>query len=112
MVTPPRLPKPRTTSEDSGAAPLLAVVHALRKHWPVVIATALLSTGLSALYARSQPNIYQSSSMVELNARATQPMGEKGSELLAIGEGLFEDPREYYETQYRIITSDRVLNAV
>ncbi len=88
------------------------VLHAIRKHWTLVTACVVLACGLALLYGKSQRKVYQATSMLEINPHAAQPLGDKATDALDIGAGLSWDTREYYETQYRIITSDRVLSAV
>ncbi|MDP9148509.1 MAG: polysaccharide biosynthesis tyrosine autokinase [Myxococcota bacterium] len=100
-----------TPTPDSGGA-LLGILQAIRKHWTLVAACVLLASGLALLYGKSQRKIYQASSMLEINPHAAQPLGDKGTDALEMGAGLSWDTREYYETQYRIITSERVLSAV
>jgi succinoglycan biosynthesis transport protein ExoP len=106
---------PRTTTQASmledAAGGLLTVVKRLRKHVALVVAAVLLAGGASLLYAKSQAPVFEAVSMLEINAHAAQPLGDKGEAVYDIGAGLFWDSREYYETQYKIITSERVLAA-
>ena len=95
----------------SHASGVLTAVKVLRKQWPVVAACVLVSVGGSLLYARSTQKIYQASSLLEIDPRASQPLGEKTSDVLDMGTGNFWDTRDYYETQYKIILSDHVLGA-
>jgi capsular exopolysaccharide synthesis family protein len=85
------------------------LVRALRKHWPAIIALTALGAGIGLLYARSSSKVYEATSLVEIDPQATQPLGEKGSDMLNMGAGMFWDTRDYYETQYKLISSDRVL---
>jgi capsular exopolysaccharide synthesis family protein len=49
---------------------------------------------------------------LEISPHAPQPLGDSTSPALDIGAGFFWDNHAYYETQYKIIASDRVLAAV
>jgi succinoglycan biosynthesis transport protein ExoP len=101
---------PAPPSVLEGAADGLAsLLKAVRKNWAVVVACVLLGSGLALLVAKSQAPAYEAVSMLEITPHASQPLGDKGDSVYDIGAGLFWDPRDYYETQYRIITSDRVL---
>ena len=49
--------------------------------------------------------------MVELDPHVSHPLGEKMDSIVQYGSGDYWDNQEYYNTQYKIITSDRVLVA-
>src|SRR5580693_3424455 len=83
-----------------------------RKHWLLAVACILLSSGLALIYAKSQTKMYQAVSMIEVDPNAAQPLGDQSGSAMNLGAAIFWDAREYYETQYKIITSDRVLGAV
>jgi uncharacterized protein involved in exopolysaccharide biosynthesis len=103
----------RGAIEDAGGG-IGAILKKLRKHSLLVAACIVLAASGAYLYSKTLPRVYQASSMIEINPHAAQPLGDKngGGGMLDMGAGLFWDTREYYETQYRIITSDRVLGAV
>ncbi|WP_394821321.1 GumC family protein [Pendulispora albinea] len=94
--------------EDS-LAPLLNVLTMVRKQWAIIAACLLLGTGLSLVYSKTLPRIYQAQSMVELDPNAFRPLGEKMNSAMPLGADDFWNNQEYYETQYRIITSTKVL---
>ncbi len=118
MSKQPALTHPKAPLEPSAndGAPALATAsqigRMLLKHWPILVASSVLFTGASLLYAKSQPRVFQAQTMLEINPRPMQPLGEKTQGVLDLGAGLSWDNRDYYETQYKIITSDRVLGAV
>ena len=99
-----------STVLEEAAGGLVNLGKALRKHWSMVFAAFLIGGGVALLYAKTQPRIYEAVAMVEINPHVAQPLGNKGDENLDMG--FFFDSREYYETQYKIIDSDRVLSAV
>ena len=88
-----------------------AVVAALRKHWALVVALVVLCSGASLLISKSLAKGYDATALVELNASVIRPLGEKGEDLMPAATMWF-DNQEYYETQYKIVTSQRVLAAV
>ncbi len=102
--------RPESTVLEEAAGSLVNLGKAVRKHWSMVVATVIVGAGIALLYAKTQARIYEAVSMVEINPHVTQPLGSKGDENLDMG--FFFDSREYYETQYKIIVSDRVLSAV
>jgi len=103
----------RTVSAlDITSAGIVAFMKAVRKHWALLVAGTLLSAGGSLLYAKSQQKVYEARATIEIDPHANQPLGEKTSSAFDLGAGLAWDAREYYETQYKIMTSDRVLSAV
>jgi succinoglycan biosynthesis transport protein ExoP len=97
---------------EEAASGVTVLLKSVRKNWPLVGATVLLGGASSLLYAKSQQKVYQAATMIEINPHVTQPLGDKSEGMLDLGTSLFSDPHEYFETQYKIITSDRVLSAV
>jgi succinoglycan biosynthesis transport protein ExoP len=91
----------------------VGLLKAVRKSWPIVAASVALALGASLLYTKSATKVYESKALVEIDAHAPQPLsGEHDRTMLEIGSGLMWDDHAYYETQYKIIASDRVLSAV
>ncbi|KAK4045057.1 hypothetical protein OUZ56_032465 [Daphnia magna] len=88
----------------------LWIVTALKKSWPLVLALTLLGGGGSMLYSKTLSRVYEASATVEFDPDVIRPMGEKGDQSRFFGA--FVDIREYYETQYLLISSDRVLSQV
>lgn len=97
---------------DAAATALVAFGKAVRKQWTLVLACTLLAAGLGLLYSKSAQKVYQASALLEIDPHVTQPLGEKDNELLDLGTGNYWDTRDYYETQYKIMASDRVLSNV
>jgi capsular exopolysaccharide synthesis family protein len=96
---------------DVTSAGLVAFIKAVRKHWAAVVAATILAAGGSLTYARLQDRVYEARVLLQIDPRASQPLGEKVTELYDLGAGYW-DTREYYETQFKIMTSDRVLSTV
>ena len=83
----------------------------LSKSWPLLVAMTLLGAGLGLLFARTQRRIYQAKTLIEVDLRV-QPVVGKAPGLREEGNMGYFGSREFYETQLRIITSDRVLGRV
>jgi capsular exopolysaccharide synthesis family protein len=56
------------------------------------------------------PKVYEAATLIEFDPDVIKPLGNKTDPL--VGWSAIWDTKEYYETQYRIIQSDRVLSAV
>ncbi len=109
----PTSPAAGTTVFEDAASTLTSAFKVLGKHWITLVSSVIFATGIALVYSKSQPRIYEATTMLEINPHADQPLGDKddGSSL-NIGAGLYWDTREYYETEYKIMTSDKVLRAV
>jgi capsular exopolysaccharide synthesis family protein len=101
---------PAPTGTELSVAGVVSVFKAVRKHWPMVVAGLVVGGGSGLLYAKSSQRIYEGSSLIEIDPRAMQPMGE-GQNGLNLGSTLFWDATGYYNTQYRVITSVPVMKA-
>jgi capsular exopolysaccharide synthesis family protein len=93
----------------AGLPPLLAT---LRKNWATVLAATLISVAAGVLMTRSMARVYRASNLLEIDPSVARPLGDKTDTTLDIGTSAYFDTRDYYETQYKIVTSDRVLSAV
>ena len=85
-------------------------LRAIRKHWIIVLACMLLATGISLAYSKSVPKLYEAATLIEFDPDVIKPLGNKTDPM--VGWSAVWDTKEYYETQYRIIQSDRVMSAV
>jgi capsular exopolysaccharide synthesis family protein len=107
-------PSPSSTNVfEDAASTLTSALKVLGKHWVTMASCVIFAGGVALLYSKSESKIYEATTMLEINPHADQPLGEKddGSSL-DMGAGLYWDTREYYETEYKIMTSDRVLRTV
>ncbi|MGD0678765.1 MAG: polysaccharide biosynthesis tyrosine autokinase [Polyangiaceae bacterium] len=103
-------PSPAATATELSVAGVVSVFKAVRKHWAIVVACVVLGGGGSLLYSKSIRKVYESSSLLEIDPRANQPLKE-GAEALDLGTALFGDITGYYQTQYKIISSIPVMRA-
>lgn len=99
------------SSNDSSALDsVLWIVRAIRKSWAIIVAAVLLAGGGSLLYSKTLPKVYEAQSLLEFDPDVIKPLGNKTDPL--IGWSAVWDTQQYYETQYKIIQSDRVLSMV
>jgi len=94
------------------AESLTAVSKALRKNWPTVVAVTLVAVAVGVVYGKSQPRVFEAVTLLEISPNAPEPLNQDGKSMLNLGAGLAWDTHEYYETQYRILASNRVLGEV
>src|SRR5580704_16780210 len=94
---------------EGAAGSFVELYRSVRKHMILVVASVLLVTGIGLVYTKAATPVYQAMAMVEIMPHAPQPLGDKGDAVFEMGAGVFYDNRDYYETQYKILSSDRVL---
>ncbi|HVJ94136.1 MAG TPA: polysaccharide biosynthesis tyrosine autokinase [Labilithrix sp.] len=103
--------EPLDAGTDGGSLDAIGwALRALLKHWALVLASVLLLTGGALAYSKSVPKIYEASTLIEFDPDVIKPLGNKTDPM--VGWSAIWDTKEYYETQYRLIQSDRVLSAV
>jgi capsular exopolysaccharide synthesis family protein len=105
------LPRTLAALSHEGPISLSAFRAAIRKYWPTVVACAIIGAGAGLLFSRCLRRVYDATSLVELNAIVARPLGDKADDVMSASVAWW-DSEEYYETQYRIVTSQRVLTAV
>lgn len=111
MSTSPERPA-ALPSETTGVGGLVVVWQTVRKHWSTALATALVVSLGVVFYTLGLTKIYESSSTVVFDPNPPRPLGQKVESVVEMGAGSYWDNREYYETQYQIITSSRVAQKV
>jgi capsular exopolysaccharide synthesis family protein len=104
-------PKERQLGLDESASNASIQLRVFRKHWPIIVACVLVLGGISLVISKMLPRIYQAEAMLEIDPSANRPLAEKSESVMPLGTGNYLDSREYFETQLRIITSTRVLEA-
>jgi succinoglycan biosynthesis transport protein ExoP len=100
-------PKKANIEEGPG---LLSLFVALRKHWPIVAACALMAAGVALLYSKTLPFLYEATAMLEFDPNAVRPLAKETDPMR--GWTSYWDNKENYETQYRVIVSESVLSMV
>jgi capsular exopolysaccharide synthesis family protein len=103
-------PAPKLQIEKSALDGVMSSIRAVRKHWAIVLGLVLVCGAASLAYSKTLPKIYEAQSLLEFDPDVIKPLGNKADPM--VGWSAVWDTREYYETQYRIMQSDRVLSAV
>ncbi|HSO31337.1 MAG TPA: polysaccharide biosynthesis tyrosine autokinase [Labilithrix sp.] len=103
-------PKGGLEPEVSALSGILSSLRAVRKHWAIVVGLVLVFGAASLAYSKTLPKIYEAQTLLEFDPDVIKPLGNKADPI--IGWSAIWDTREYYETQYRIMQSDRVLSGV
>jgi capsular exopolysaccharide synthesis family protein len=107
--------QPRLAQAPSAAsfgADPAALLKALRRNWPLIAACVLLGSGAELLRSKAERPVYEASTLLEITPQPVQPLGDKTTAALDMGAGMYFDTQEYYQTEYRLVTSDQVLSAV
>jgi polysaccharide biosynthesis transport protein len=99
---------PANDGSNEAFVGLVGAFKVLRKYWAMVVACTILAGGTTLLYTRHLPKVYQASTLIEMTPRPNQPLGDQAGSY-DIGPGIYWDPTEYYQTQYKLITSGTIL---
>ena len=105
-----REPKPASEPESSALSGVISSMRAVRKNWAIIVGIVILAGAGSLAYSKTLPRIYEAQTLLEFDPDVIKPLGNKADPI--VGWSAIWDTREYYETQYRIMQSDRVLSAV
>jgi len=96
--------------EKSALDGVMSSIRAVRKHWAIVLGLVLVFGAASLAYSKTLPKIYEAQSLLEFDPDVIKPLGNKADPM--VGWSAVWDTQQYYETQYRIMQSERVLSAV
>ena len=107
-------PSKRREAKDAQTASstlnLTWMIRALRKSWHLVLASVFAMGIASVLYTKSLPKVYEAQALIEFVPDVIRPLGGKDDS--SRFWGMLIDNREYYETQYNLMTSDLVLSQI
>lgn len=107
-------PSKRHEAKDAPTASstlnLTWMIRALRKSWHLVLASVFAMGIASVLYTKSLPKVYEAQALIEFVPDVIRPLGGKDDS--SRFWGMLIDNREYYETQYNLMTSDLVLSQI
>ncbi|MHB8420476.1 MAG: GumC family protein [Myxococcales bacterium] len=91
---------------------LLAYWRIVRKRrWTIATVFIVVLAGV-LIWTIRQPKIYEATASVDIEQTAPQVLGSKVEDVVDTGAGSYWYQKEYYETQYKIITSRSVAQAV
>lgn len=90
----------------------LQVWHAIRKRR--VLATSIATAVLLAVtfFTLGEKKIYEASATIQIDPKPPQPLGNDVQQVVDMGTGNFWSNKEYYQTQFAIISSHRIAIAV
>lgn len=95
---------------DGGGLAALELLGSIRKNWAIVVAVTIL-VGIGAVFFTfGQTRIYEASAVVEFAPPTPQPLGEHIDDFVDPGGAV--NTREYFNTQFWIIRSQRIAEAV
>lgn len=101
---------PNTPDALENKIDLRAYWRVIRKRWPFVALSTILGVAAAFIYTYRQPKIYEATCQILIETSTPQILQVKDAVELGTG-GLFA-PKEYFETQYRIIQSSAVAQRV
>ena len=101
--------KPNTPSaqREQSLEVFITTWRAVRKHWLLALGTALAVFLTVAFYTLGQKKIYQAVGTIQFDPRPPRPLGNEVQTVVDMGAGDYWNNREYYETQYHVISSNR-----
>ena len=97
---------------EDAAGGVAAAGKTVVKYWPTLVACIVVSAATALSYSKATPKIYQAATILEMAPKASQPLREHDNPGLELGIASYWDAHEYYETQYKVLTSDRLLGLV
>jgi polysaccharide biosynthesis transport protein len=98
--------------ESSTSTSFSTAWRTVRKHWAMAVGTFLSLTLLVTFYTLGQTKIYRATATLQFDPNPPRPLGKDFDAVVDIGSGNYWDNHEYYQTQYKIIASMRVAQAV
>ncbi len=93
--------------QEEGINPTI-VWQMVRKYWSTALAAAVLVSLATTFNTLGQVKIYEAHTTILFDPNPPRPLGQKVESIVDLGSGSFWDNREYYETQYKIITSMKI----
>lgn len=84
----------------------------IRGRWLLILLTVGISVGLTAFYTKRQTKIYRATTVVRIETQAPRVLGRSVEAVDEMGTGTLWSNVEYYETQYKIMSSRDVASRV
>ena len=89
---------------------LRAYWRVIRKRWPFVALSTILGVAGAFVYTYRQPKIYEASCQIVIESNAPQILQVRDA--VELGSGSAYTPKDFYETQFRIIQSSAIAQKV
>ena len=97
---------------DDEGIDILGYLRIIRRRWLIILLTVILSVGVAAFITLRMTKIYQATATIRIETQAPQVLGRGVEDVVEMGTGSFWSNMEYYETQYKIISSRDVASRV
>lgn len=96
---------------DSGGIDVLAILRVAASRWYLILAITSVVTIGAAIWVKSQTKIYQATVTIKIDPHAIRPLGR---DVQTPGDSAdsYWTNKEYYETEYKIISSRKVSEQV
>ncbi len=85
---------------------------AVRKSWHVSLLIVVSVVGVVTFRTLNELKIYEAQATVMFDPNPPRPLGAKVEAVVELGSGNGWDTREYYETQYQVLQSQKLAQAV
>lgn len=107
------VPEPAGERRDPAASPLLLEIwRAVAKHRVLTLSVGVAVMLAVTFLTLGETKIYEAKATVEIDPKPPQPLGSDVQQVVDMGTGNFWSNKEYYLTQFAIISSNRVAMAV
>lgn len=94
---------------ESNTTPALAgAIRSITKNWPLASAIAVSVFVAAAFNTLRQTKIYRAVATVVIDPTPPRPLGKDMQSIVEVGANSYWANREYYQTQFKVITSRRV----
>lgn len=97
--------------QDAGVQAMLTLARGLWRLRYLIILVTALTTAVVALWTIRQPKIYAASTTIEFDPTPPRPLGDRIEEV-SPGIESYWSTREYYSTQFQVLQSQRISEAV
>ena len=105
-------PVEATTGDLESHLSPMEIWRTVRKRRVLAISVAAAIILAVTFFTLGEKKIYRSEATIEIDPRPPRPLGNDVQEVVDMGTGNFWSNKEYYETQYAIIASNRIATAV
>jgi capsular exopolysaccharide synthesis family protein len=108
----PLPPNPQASQQapDNIGLPGIDIVGSIRKNWIIVVAITLLAGVGAIFFTFGQTRVYEAGTVVEFDPPTPQPLGDHIEGFVDMSQVV--NTREYFTTQFWIIGSQRIAQAV